>query len=146
MQCEKHYSASAFEGTLEDAPSIAEGWSYYADAPTKFGYISNTTGSVLQITIPKYDEQQTTGSSNAVNPSLYVHYLRSYSPEWGKAEVNVTNMVATPTTIDSHTDQDASQLDLVKIGLKHSDEPYVVNIKNLGGKVKIVELFLYSCA
>lgn len=140
LHCKKHYAVSAFNATLEHAPSfVSEGWSYYADAPSKFGYISDKSGSVLQFEIPHQD--------GIVQPVLYIHYMRSYTPEWGKASVVVSpGGMRRPKIIDSHGG-DKSQIDVIKIELKSSDEPYTVTIKNFrGGKVKIVELFLMSCA
>ena len=144
MNCVKQYAGSSFEETLEHAPSYSDGWSYYADAPDKFGYISNATDSVLVFDIPH--------ESGAVNQWLFVKFLRSWSPEWGKAMVwlgteNINRRLTFKPTavIDSHC-KEASQIDFVKLELdSSSDEPYKVRIKNVGGKVKILEVLIYSC-
>ena len=140
-RCTKQYAASSFEGSLEQAPSISDGWSYYADAPEKFGYISNTTDALLQFDIPH--------DSGLGNHLLYVKFLRSWTPEWGKAEVwtgpEEIEGRKPAAMIDSHCTE-ASQIDFIKLNLdSSSDESHKVRIKNIEGKVKIVEVLLYSC-
>ena len=139
LHCQATFNASAFKETLEHAPStIGNGWSYFADAPLKYGYISNTTDSVLQFDIP-YNGSK----GEMANTLLYVNYLRSYTPEWGSAKIKINGRK--PHVIDSHWDDHSSQLDTMKIDLSKAEAPFKVTIKNLGGKVKIVELLLYSC-
>ena len=82
---------------------------------------------------------------------LFVKFLRSWTPEWGRAAVWTGSKskdlkVGEPAAvIDSHC-ADASQIDLIKLNLdSSSDESYQVCIKNIEGKVKIVEVLLYSC-
>lgn len=136
--CEEAFGASAFSNTLEKSPSDNNGWSYFADVPEKFGFISNTTDSTLSFDV---------APQKGTRDELIVHYLRSYSPEWGTAKIKVSgeNMSPQMWVIDSHTDEQASQMDEFKVDLGTDTPPFTVTIKNLEGKVKILELFVFSC-
>lgn len=135
LECKESFSASAFSNTLENSPSYVDGWSYYADVPEKYGFISNSTNSTLSFDV---------APEKGMNNQLYIHYLRSYSPEWGTAHIEVSGG-SSELILDSHTDEHESQLAEIKMKLGGSDDPYKVTIRNIQGKVKIVELFLYSC-
>jgi hypothetical protein len=79
MHCQQKFDGSAISGTLEAAPTfVDDGWEYREDVPGKFGYISNTMNSTLAC-----DARPDKGMSNLI----FVHYLKSYSPVWGKARI-----------------------------------------------------------
>ena len=77
-------------------------------------------------------------------------FLRSWTPEWGKAEVwtGLEDIEGRKPAamIDSHCTE-ASQIDFIKLNLDSSSDEFhtKVRIKNIEGKVKIVEVLLYSC-
>jgi len=75
---------SSFDGTLQAAATkIDGGWSYYADSGEKYGFISSTENSSLQF---RFDLPANT----AGRTSIFIHYLSSYTEEWGKARVSIS--------------------------------------------------------
>ena len=139
MRCDEVFGASAYAETLKDSPSKADGWEYYdyADVPGKYGYISNITKSTLSFDVESLPHK---GRKN----KLIVNYLRSYSNEWGLALIKVSGVATKEKIIDSKTQLHESQLDQVVIDLDDAAHQELV-ITNLGGKVKIIEVFVMSC-
>ena len=137
MRCIEVFGASAYAETLKDSPSKADGWEYYADVPGKYGYISNITKSTLSFDVEIIPHK---GRKN----KLIVNYLRSYSDEWGLALIQVSGVATKEKIIDSKTQLHESQTDQVVINLDDAAHQELV-ITNLGGKVKIIEVFVMSC-
>lgn len=136
MRCNEVFGASAYSETLKDSPSKADGWEYYADAPGKYGYISNITKSTLSFDIESKPQKKRKNK-------LFVNYLRSYSDEWGSALIQVSGGATEEKIIDSKTLLHESQLAQVVIDLDDAARELVIT--NLGGKVKIIEVFVMSC-
>lgn len=137
LRCSEVFGASAYIETLKDSPSKADGWEYYADVPGKYGYISNITKSTLSFDVESIPHK---GRKN----KLIINYLRSYSDEWGLALIRVSGVKTKEKIIDSKTLLHESQLAQVMMDLDDAAHQELV-ITNLGGKVKIIEVFVMSC-
>lgn len=82
---------------------------------------------------------------------LFVHYLRSYSDEWGTASVTIVGYTPKEmaeknkgvSILHSKTDVHESQLAEAEFDVDFRARG--IRITNLSGKVKIVELSLQSC-
>lgn len=133
--CNATYEASAHTKTLEHSPTHVDGWSYFADVPEKFGYITTTENSVLQFELfPKEGK----------NNTLILHYLESYPEEWGSVLVSFSNGHNSLEVNARKRRNKYSQTAEASFDLQ-SNEPFNVTITSLSGKFKLLELFLFSC-
>lgn len=140
MKCEEAFEASSFSGTLEDAPKTNVGWKYYADVPEKFGYISQVSNSTLTFDVS--GSLQGTEKTN----KLFVHYLRSYSDEWGTALIEwVDNDSGKKGSLIINSKTDAHESQLAEAVIELGSATQEVRITNINGKVKIVEVILEAC-
>ena len=140
LKCNTTSSATAISETLEGSPSLADGWSYYADVPGKYGYIANTSGSVLEFNL----------HPNQKRNVFVLQYLHSYTDEWGNARVDFSigsfedglrkvKLKAQQKT--NHVSQTAQKF----FHLPHSEETVTVTITSLGGKFKVLGYMMLSC-
>jgi hypothetical protein len=178
LRCRPIHVFAAASETLQHAPSYVDPtWSYRADAPGKFGYLANTTNATLQFTF-SLGSSQPAGPNNGTTTTttdasdhhyqkyvLFVHYLRSYSPEWGQATLQVittttSSLLPQPKTVvqlDATTLAHESQTVEASVewnrtvatlaGRDDDDDNPVVTatITVIRGKMKIVEVSLFGC-
>jgi hypothetical protein len=184
LRCRPIHVFAAASETLQQAPSYVDpAWSYRADAPGKFGYLANTTNAKLQFTFfslgpestppqPVDHHNDTTTNTTTDAPDhhhyqkyvLFVHYLRSYSPEWGQATLQVmkttspllqqpkTMVVRLDATTLAHESQTVeasvewNRTVTTTAGRDDDDDPVVTaTITVIRGKMKIVEVSLFGC-
>lgn len=141
MHCKQIFEASSYSGTLEGSPSFNKGWLYYADVPEKYGYISQSPNSTLTFDLSGNLHQGTKKTNK-----LFVHYMRSYSNEWGTALIEWVNNDSGrkgSLIINSKTEVHESQLAEAVIELGSATQE--VQITNINGKVKIMEIILEDC-
>ena len=151
--CKTAYEASAFSGTLQSAARILNndegiednGWSYYADVPGKYGYIttSETPGSTIEFTV-----RPEPGRQNI----LVVHYLQSYTNDWGNVKIGFSHNAHDTSLLKARVRSvKESQMDEAQYVLRDweraddNDKPLKVTLTSLGGKFKLLELILLVC-
>jgi hypothetical protein len=98
LSCDNTSSgSSSFDGTLQAAATKLEkgvgggGWSYYADSGEKYGYISSTPNASLQF---RFDLP----AKQAGETTIFIHYLSSYTKEWGSVRFGVACVCASYST------------------------------------------------
>lgn len=139
LRCQKYISLSAHANSLKLAPAHVDGWSYFADRPGKYGFISTGSGSSItfSIVVPQTDLH------NWIN----IHYMRSYSAEWGSAVVRVCGTNRSWQMKARNTAAHESQLVNLRIPLPTVHTPCNITFANdRGGKFKLAAIhYLFKC-